>query len=293
MLCAAAAAAIDVQPWIKAAAEINISEMQHPWPEVEFSNNYLQSMNASCRLGYSDPRKHEPYVDASGVTHEHISEHSNPSFQCWLAREDWYTMALTCDIQGDVSVDWGGEIPKRMFHGTEWGSAKRIVWDSQAFVTGPGTRRVRNKSWTGMWCVEDFANAASRAQPDRYLVAGDYSRYSCPVVLEVMCVWLRRVPNSSMCNVPGLPGNLVEGVQIRAIHFNIKWIRNYMFLETFEARRRLKCDPFHVRRCHCRLCGTVCFPESPDFWSWEKSGNANYYCRGHKSQYGAGQLFLH
>ena len=93
-------------------------------------------------------------------------------------------------------IDAEGEPP--MFHGTEWGSAARILMHSAGFIVGPGTHNVRGKAWSGCWCVPTLGDALSRASPGRYSVDGEFSRFSCPVVLEIRAAWLRHVPCSWM-----------------------------------------------------------------------------------------------
>jgi len=181
------------------------------------------SVETMCALGAKSkckpagkPEMHSPWRNADGTFSDYASSYSDGSW-FWLERQEWFRLALHVDTSRG-KIDAEGEPP--MFHGTEWGSAARILMHSAGFIVGPGTHNVRGKAWSGCWCVPTLGDALSRASPGRYSVDGEFSRFSCPVVLEIRAAWLRHVPGSTMHCAPAPVGESHEGLLITGIHCN-------------------------------------------------------------------------
>ena len=166
---------------------------------------------------------------------------------------------------------------KTMFHGTEWGAAFQIVCN-RAFIIGPGTHGIRGRSMAGCWCVPTLPDALLRCNPNRFMDhEHGYSRWSCPVVLQLRAVRLVRVPRSTMHCAPGEIGRVHNGLVIDKIHFNTKLMQNFMHLERQDVRRTLLDDPWRNRVCDCGLCGTYTHSADPKWWEWRKTRAEHYY----------------
>ena len=211
---------------------------------------------------------HESYPDASA--------YSDAQWGRYLVRSEWYRLQLVLDLrEGDIA-----DVPdtdlRTMFHGTEWGSAYRIVRE-RAFIVGSGTHSIRGRSKSGCWCVPTLPDALERADPRRYKYDGNFSRLSCPVVLELKVADLVRVPRSSMHCAPGGIGQIHRGLVIDAIHFNIRLMDNYLKLELADIKTILATNTHCSRICACGLCGQYTSPADPNWWGWQKSGQGHYY----------------
>ena len=226
-----------------------------------------------CTQAEEGPVQHAPFVQDGRVL-EKVSEYSSDHY--WLEREEWWRLRLDVDFSGGL-INSMGPI---LFHGTEWGAACRIIWRAQGFIVGPGTHRVRNTSVAGCWLTDELGEAIRRGDPSRYCVDGDFTRLCCPVVLEMQAVDLKKIPGTYGANrycARGETGTVHKGVMVLAIHFNIRFMRNYIKLEDEKLRQRLRQDPWRYRRCACELCGQVCDPDDPSYWKWEKSGSNQWY----------------
>ena len=115
-----------------------------------------------CAAAEVGPVMHAPLVK-DGQVFDWVSAYSCPNY--WLHRQEWYRLHLDIDFSGGELENSSEPI---MFHGTEWGSALKIVAQSQGFIVGPGTHRVRNKSLAGCWCVDSLGEAIRRSNPERY-----------------------------------------------------------------------------------------------------------------------------
>jgi hypothetical protein len=232
----------------------------------------------------SKPEMHESLrLVPDGTTNDLLSVYSTSPWGL-LLREEWYRMKMKVTTYADTCMEYE-QTTRPMFHGTEWGSAVRIA--QHGFIVGPGTHGVRGKSWSGCWCVPDLSEALQRSDPRRYADSEDYNRFCCPVVLEVRCARLRRVPGTTKHVCPGDIGVVLDGVEVAAIHFNVALMKNFLALELPLLRARLQVDSFHVRRCGCNICGRVCLPETDEWHKWERSNKGIYYtprcaqrCRG-------------
>ena len=223
-----------------------------------------------CAPAEIGPVMHDCFVK-DGQVFDWVSAYSSAN---WLHRHEWYRLHLDVDFSGGELKNSSEPI---MFHGTEWGSALKIVWHSQGFIVGPGTHNVGKKSLAGCWCVDSLGEAIRRSNPERYHFRGDFTRMCCPVALEIQAVDLRRVPGTQKYCAPSPIGTVHHGLLIRAVHFNTRFMKNYMKLENSMLRQRLIQDPFHCRRCACGWCGQVCLPEDPSYWKWVKSKKSLYY----------------
>ena len=173
--------------------------------------------------------------------------------------------------------DEDGRPLRTLFHGTEFGAAKRILTLCQGFIVSENCCRVRNKKISGAWMVPNFADAFQRSSPERYREAtGFLNRLCAPVVLEMQPRWLTKAPGCEKYCSRADPGTKHEGIIIRAIHMNIKVMANFMNLERQDVRRSLSVVGKY-RLCGCGLCGAVSTPDSPDFWNWSKSNKGIYY----------------
>ena len=227
-----------------------------------------------CAEAEEGPVKHAPFVQ-DGQKFDQASEYSSNNY--WLERKEWFRQRLDVDFSGGQLINSRGPI---LFHGTEWGAACRIIWGAQGFIVGPGTHRVRNTSVAGCWLTDELGEAIRRSDPSRYRIHGDFTRMCCPVVLEMQAVDLKKIPGTYGANkycARGETGTVHKGVMVLAIHFNIRFMRNYIKLEDEKLRQRLRQDPWRCRRCACELCGQVCDPDDPSYWKWEKSGSNQWY----------------
>lgn len=241
--------------------------------KICYSNQTMTDLGVTCTCSALPMRMHAPWKMSDGNLVDHCSCYSDGAY-FWLERSEWFRMELHLDLSGG-RIDFDGS--PVMFHGTEWGSAAQIVTRSSGFIVGPGTHSVRGSAWSGCWCVPTLADALNRADPDRYMFDGEYSRFSCPVVLEIQAAWLRNVPGSTMHCAPGAVGASHEGLVINAIHFNKRLMHNYLKMEQPDLRCMLRLHPFDCRRCACGLCGHVCRPESPEWNEWRSSRSKAWY----------------
>ena len=164
-------------------------------------------------------------------------------------------MKLNVDFSGGQLLNADSNAHPVMFHGTEWGSCVKIVGMSQGFIVGES--RCGGKA--GLWCGRSLSFAVQRANPDRYMYRGDYSRWS-PVVLELQSLELQK-RGSQKYLVPGDNFQRLDGILLRKVHLNKMSMMNCMMLECPHLRNRLTFDSFKVRRCACRLCAQCCVPE--------------------------------
>ena len=192
---------------------------------------------------------------------------------------EWYMIDLNVVVEGGdlVRAPASSALPT-LFHGTEYGSALKMVKARQGFIVGPGTHGVRGKSWSGLWCTDSLPDAAQRSDPDRYLYQGDYTRFCCPIVIELATASVFKTFGQTQQCIPGHHGQRLDGVIFRRVHFNLRFCKNYLRLEDPIIRARMCADSFHCRRCACRICGAVCLPEDADYWDgWRRSGRSTYY----------------
>ena len=225
---------------------------------------------------------HPAYVDPDGVRHDHISKYSTDTCgcPCWLYRKEWYRFPLnTAGCDDTVIEEQCPPIEMTFFHGTEWGSAHRILRLSQGFIVGGGTHAHRGRSLCGAWMSPCFAYAAQVSNPQRYAEASGFLNRLCtPVVLEIIPKHVRRVsPYKFCCEAPMYSRH--DGLLITAVHVNPKLLANFMHLEKQAVRESIRCNPNVVRVCHCGLCGCVADPnnENSCWWAWKKSNQGHYY----------------
>ena len=217
-----------------------------------------------------------PTMHPSHLAHCEASAFSDAQYGLWLVRNEWFSVRLALDLsEGEI---YDHDDCPTMFHGTEWGAALRMV-RSRAFIIGHGTHAIRGRSMAGCWCVPTLPDALLRCNPKRYRDhENGYSRWSCPVVLQLRAVRLVRVPNSSMhCAPGGQIGSAHNGLVIDQIHFNTRLMENYMALERQDVRRTLLADSHQNRICACGLCGTYVHSADLSWYEWRKSGAGHYY----------------
>ena len=193
----------------------------------------------------------------------------------WLVRREWFSVLLALDMAaGEIHDDH--DIPT-MFHGTEWGSAFQIV-RNKAFIIGQGTHGLRGRSRAGCWCVPTLPDALDRCNPTRFMDhEHGYSRWSCPVVLQLRAVRYVRIPHSTMHCAPGEIGSVHSGLVIDQIHFNTRLMQNFMALETQAVRRSLLDDPLRNRICRCGLCGAYTHANEASWNLWRRSKKGLHY----------------
>ena len=232
-----------------------------------------------CAAAEEGPVMHDSFVQ-DGQVFDQVSAYSSKWY--WLRRQEWYRLNLDVDFSGGELKNSSEPL---VFHGTEWGFALKIVWHCQGFIVGPGTHRVGKKSLAGCWCVDSLGEAIRRSNPERYHFRGDFTRMCCPVALEIQAVHLRKIPQTYGTNkycAPAPIGTVHQGLLIRAVHFNTRFMKNYVRLENPMLRQRLRQDPFHCGRCACGWCGQVCLPEDPLYWDqevWVSSNASKYYTK--------------
>ena len=213
-----------------------------------------------------------PSLVVDGQAYDWVSAYSSAWY--WLHKQEWFRLQLDVDFSGGKLDNSDEPI---MFHGTEWGSAMKIVGRSQGFIVGQGTHRVRHKSFSGCWCVDNIGDAIRRSNPERYRYLEGFSKFSCPVALEIQAVDLRQIPGKETYCAPSPMGKVHRGLLIRAVHFNKNFMVNYLKLEDPVLRARLSQDPQHCRRCACGWCGQVCLPEDTWYWNWQRSSKGLWY----------------
>ena len=219
-------------------------------------------------LTVARPQMHPPIAEGSD-----FSAYSDTYYL--LPRKEWFYIDLVTTLHGGASFEDHSEKP--VFHGTEWGSAFKMIAWSQGFIPGTGTHSKKGKSYSGAWCVPTLPDALQRCQPDRYQVEGGLSRWCCPVVLEMVCSHLVRMGGrSTMMCCPGQIGVRHEGVRLQRIHFNIDYMQTYMAHEGFKVNAYL-CQEATARLCGCGRCGLVTNSSCPDFRTWQKSRNNIWY----------------
>ena len=76
---------------------------------------------------------------------------------------------------------------------------------------------------------------------------------------------------------PGHIGECHTGLVIDAIHFNIRLMQNYMFLERSDIRDVLLANSHRNRICACGACGMFTHEEDPAWMDWKKSSKALFY----------------
>ena len=96
-------------------------------------------------------------------------------------------------------------------------------------------------------------------------------------MLELRAAKLVKVPGSTMHCAPGHIGECHTGLVIDAIHFNIRLMQNYMFLERSDIRDVLLANSHRNRICACGVCGMFTHEEDPAWMDWKKSSKALYY----------------
>ena len=244
-------------------------------------NDALQINTVLTRYGVASRCTWEPTS-----WQKHPSHPSDPRMSvhsvgwCKLHRHDWFYIELNVEIEGGELVRAPAPSgSQKLFHGTEFGSVLKIVRARQGFIVGPGTHGVHGKSWSGLWCVPSLPDAVTRSDPERYKYQGDFTRFCCPMVIELETASvIKTVPQTCKHCIPGQHGQQLHGVIFRRVHFNKRFCVNYMRLESPMIRRRLAEDSFHCRRCACRICGAVSLPEDVDDWNrWEKSNGRQWY----------------
>ena len=217
-----------------------------------------------------------PIMHLAHPNHREASAFSDDKYRLWLLRDEWFSVTFALDMaEGEILDD---DDTPTMFHGTEWGAAFQIV-RNRAFIIGPGTHGIRGRSMAGCWCVPTLPDALLRCNPNRFMDhEHGYSRWSCPVVLQLRAARLVRVPRSTMhCAPGGEIGEVHNGLVIDRIHFNIRLMQNFMALERHDVRGALMADPFRNRTCACGVCGSYTHSADPSWWEWRKTKAGHYY----------------
>lgn len=208
----------------------------------------------------------------------HLSAHSDDAHA--LHHHEWYYIDLDVQVVGGELVRSPAQSGMmKLFHGTECGSALKILQKGEGFIVGPGTHGVRGKSWSGCWAVPTLSDAVCRTNPHQYTYKGDFTRFCCPVVFELShaAIVPKRFAAPEKFVFPGEVGTSMPGLIFWRVHINLRFCVNYMRLESPLTRHRLATD-FYCRRCACEVCGAVCFPEESDeWWSWQKSNKKLWY----------------
>ena len=106
---------------------------------------------------------------------------------------------------------------------------------------------------------------------------GDFTRKCCPVVLEIKCTKLRKVPGKkTFCSEASI-GSEHRGLLIKKLHFNLRFMENYMNLESPEVRNLLRTDSLRCRLCACNISGAISTPNDPFWVKWRCSGAKRWY----------------
>ena len=66
------------------------------------------------------------------------------------------------------------------------------------------------------------------------------------------------------------------GVRVEKIHFNLRYMQNFMNLEKASLQQQVLTD-HTCQQCACGICGEVTHQHDPEFWTWRKSGKGYYY----------------
>ena len=142
---------------------------------------------------------------------------------------------------------WGFDDPTETFyHGTTSYSAWRIL-QSGAFIPGPNGYTKCKKHFKGCFGSKLFEIAEMRGDQTRVIEDdGIYSFRSCPVVLELeaTCAHLRRYKrghkHTHLVVLPGEPGSFLPGIVLKAVHWNVRFVRQYLALHNPQTRIKIQ-----------------------------------------------------
>ena len=135
------------------------------------------------------------------------SIYSDTSYR--LKRSEWYEFNVDVSFGADCTVENIAEM-KTVFHGTEWGSGFRIVFKNEGFIVGSS----RCGGHAGLWAMPSFGEGACRANPDRYKMNGNYTRWCMPVVIELASCLLKKHRGTSKHFIPGCTTSTLRGKQL-------------------------------------------------------------------------------
>ena len=167
------------------------------------------------------------------------------------AMTEWVRQEIECDSHtSDASS-------VAFYHGTIAHCAHAIV-SGGAFIPGPHGYSKGRRHYKGCFGSLSFWTASYRGDQTRWLEAdGIYSFQSCPCVLELSAqhALLRNcsffsILISSCCRVPGIEGAALPGLQVKAIHWNMRFVCNYRKLHDPQIRERIV-DAGGILACCC------------------------------------------
>ena len=114
---------------------------------VQKSSDDLEQLGIQPRLQMDSKlfAMHEPHPECVQLPqHAQWPEYSDQWYL--LRRSQWFSITVTTDFSGGQLLR-STEKPDLYFHGTEWGSAFKILAKSEGFVVGPSVCGGRSGLW--------------------------------------------------------------------------------------------------------------------------------------------------
>ena len=160
-------------------------------------------------------------------------------------KEDWFRQpvdmtdpeAFPCQQPDGPSVIF--------YHGTISECVDRIV-KCGAFIPGENGHTKGKRHFKGCFGSMEFSVASFRGDPTRGLSLEPDSIYTfscCPAVLELQASYARlrnyKRKRPGLLVIPGTPGSFLPGLRLRAIHWNRRFVVNYVRLHDPEIRRQI------------------------------------------------------
>ena len=129
-----------------------------------------------------------------------------------------------------------------LFHGTIAKSAHMIT--KIGFLPGPNGHVKNRRYYEGAFMARQFYQACYRSDMTRHVREDDiYDFESCPCVLELrtssMLVKNYHKHNPDLFVLPGARGRVLQGLRVDAVHFNRRFVQNYLSLHSVDLRRQI------------------------------------------------------
>ena len=199
----------------------------------------------------------------AGVVHNNLAKQYAGAH--WFRTEEWFRFPV------DMSSRWDPQACKdyvtnedenhtdmgfkgKLFHGCPFGAFLGMLGKG-GFVAGEGACKKNTRSVSGAFCTTDFFDAFCKGQGHMF----DFAKFDpqtqqpllnlmcMPVVVEVVPMHvITHVHGRKYC-MEGIPGELVPGCLVRAVHMNKFIFKNYLALQ--------KCGPIPLDCTETRLCG--------------------------------------
>ena len=129
-----------------------------------------------------------------------------------------------------------------LFHGTIAKCALKII--EIGFLPGPNGHVKNRRYYQGAFMAKEFNAACYRSDMTRHVQEdGIYDFQSCPCVLEIrtssLLVKNYHKSNPDLFVLPGTRGIALKGMRLEAVHFNMRFVKNYVALHSLDLRRAI------------------------------------------------------